>query len=198
MLGIVSDWSAALPGPQLGIAPVYDLNVMGKDARVEVPPPGESDQVKAEVYRIRGETVSIGGSVEWVIGTFARKFAASTQMETGRLWEDLKGYISQEGLNSRLQPELAAVAGFFTPRNLATHGAIIIAQVGQTSQIFRLYHDSGEPQAGIVTLEELRAESAAARAGYEAIHAIGRELDDNDPAVLVGTNVIMRAMLLDR
>jgi len=171
---------------------------MANDARIQLPPPGNSDPVKTEVYRIRGETVSIGGSVEWIIGTLAWEFAGSTRKGTKHQWENLKAYIMSQGLNASLQPELVAVAGYFSPRNLATHAAIVIAQTGETSQIFRLYHRSGQPRADLVTLDDLRADCAVVRAGYEAMQSIGRALDDDDPAVLSRTNRIAKAMLLSR
>ena len=72
-------------------------------------------EVKAEVHRILGETISIGGHVEWIIATLARRFAGSSAIGTKRQWEDLKSHINEEGLNPGLQKELEAMAKKLEP-----------------------------------------------------------------------------------
>lgn len=154
--------------------------------------------VKAEVYSLRGETVSIGGMVEWVIATLASRFARSKKKNSRAQWNDLKRHIKSKGLKEDLRDELGDVNGHFKPRNLAAHAGIVIAGVAETTQIFRLYRDKKDFQVELVTADELREETATARAGYDAIRAIGRALDDDDPAVLADMNDLAKGMLLDR
>ena len=154
--------------------------------------------VKSEVHRILGETISIGGHVEWIIATLARRFVGSSAIRTNRQWEDLKRHINEEGLKPGLQKEVEAVGKYFKARLLAAHAATITTQIGETTQIFRLYRHDDKPQAESTSVEKLREETATARAGYEAIQVIGRALDDADPAALADLGVIPKAILLNR
>jgi len=154
--------------------------------------------VKSEVHCILGETISIGGHVEWIIATLAHRFVGSSAKRTNRQWEDLKRHINEEGLKPGLQKEVEAMGNYFKARLLAAHAATITTQIDETIQIFRLYHHNDAPQAESTTLDKLHKETAAARAGYEAIQTIGRALDDDDPAVLADLGVIPRAILLNR
>ena len=170
---------------------------MTKDARVELPPANEPEPVKAETYCIRGETVAVGGALEWILGILAGRFARSLARMAGQKWDDLKKHIETQSLDSGLRKEIGAVGNYFAPRNLAAHAAMVIIGIGESTQIIRLF-DHGQRPVEQVTLDELRAECATAREGYEAIQAIGRALDDGQPSVLAGMNQVPRAILLGR
>ncbi len=154
--------------------------------------------VKSEVHRILGETISIGGHVEWIIATLARRFAGSTKSRAGFQWEDLKIHIVSKGLKPTLQNELEAVTKYFKARNRAAHAAIITTQIGETTQMFRLYYEGDEPQAKQASPESLQEGKATVKAGHDAIQTIGRALDDEDPAALADLGTIPRAILLNR
>ena len=142
---------------------------MVTDANMQVPPPGDTEPVKAEVYCIRGETVSIGGAMEWIIAELARRFAHTTEKKPKRQWGDLKRYIKTEGLNPALQDELGDVTGYFRPRNLAAHAGVMIVGVAEATQIFRLYRDKGIPQVELVTLDELNRKSTRLNSSHTDI-----------------------------
>lgn len=168
------------------------------DAHVQVPTPAIDVDVKAEVHRLRGETVSIGGMVEWIIATLASRFAQSKKKSPRAQWNDLKRHIKSTGLKEDLRPDLGSVNDYFQPRNLAAHAGIVMTGVGEATQIFRLYRAKRDLRVDLVTLESLQEEVATARAGYDAIRAIGRALDDDDPTVLADMNDLAKGMLLGR
>lgn len=157
--------------------------------------PAEVD-VKAEVYRLRGETVSIGGMVELLIAILANRFARSKKRKPRAQWKDLKGYIKSAGLTQDVREEVGRVNDCFQPRNLAAHAGVIIGGVAETTQIVRLDRDKRDLRVDLVTLESLQEEVAAARAGYDAIRAIGRALHEHQPEVLADMDDLTRAMLL--
>lgn len=167
-------------------------------AEVRVPAPAPTGDLKAEVYRLRGETVSIGGMVEWIIATLAGRFTQSKKKNPKGQWNDLKRHIESTGLKEGTRAELGSVNDYFEPRNLAAHAGVIIIGVAEATQIFRFYRAKGDLRLDLVTLESLQEEVAIARAGYEAIRAIGRTLDDHQPEVLADMNDLAKAMLIDR
>ena len=169
---------------------------MSNDAEVTVSPPGDPDPIKTETYLLRGETVSIGGTLEWILQNLARRFSKSESTKPSRLWDDLKSYITASGLNPELQSEIRAVSEYFRPRALAAHASLAFAAIGSSIQIWRLFENDG-PQLESVTLDQLRAERSLARDGYSAMQAIGRTLDAHAPEVLGDLNVFLRSMLLD-
>jgi len=169
-----------------------------RNDHVQVPVSAPTADVKVEIYRLRGETVSIGGMVEWIIATIAGRFAQSKKKNPKAQWNDLKRHITSIGLRKHLQAELGSVNDYFKPRNLAAHAGILITGVAGTTQIFRFYRDKADLRVDLVTLESMQEEVAIARAGYEAIRAIGRTLDDRQPEALADMNDLTKAMLLGR
>lgn len=171
---------------------------MANDTNNDVP--GPVDEIKDTVYRYRGEGVSIGGTLEYIVRRLAYEFAgvADAWLSSSKRWEKVKSYIKSRDLTDELQLELAAVAQYFKARQLAAHAATLIGQAGNSTQIFRMYYDGANHQMNIVTVEDLRQEVAEIRAGYEAIQAIGRRLDDDRPEVLRDWGEIPRAFVLGR
>jgi hypothetical protein len=152
------------------------------------------------IYRYGGEGVSIGGAVEYIVRRLADEFvdAGDARLPPSRRWKQVKSYIKSRDLTDRLQSELAAVARYFQARQLAAHAATIIGQVGGSTQVFRMYYDGPDPEVHIITVENLEQEVTEIRAGYEAIQAIGRILDDERPEVLRDWGAIPRAFILGR
>ena len=142
--------------------------------------------------------MSIGGTVDWIVHRVADLYAGSTQPTTKRRWDELKEHLQERGLTGSLQAELQAVALYFEARELAAHAATIIAQVGESTQVLRLYYDNSSHEVELITLDNLKEESLQARRGYEALQAIGRALDDDQPLVLSGMGPIPKAMLIGR
>ena len=171
---------------------------MANDARVSLPGPVSTGPIKDQMYRLRGEIVSIGGTVDWIVHRLADVYAGSSQPSTKRRWDELKGHLKERGLTGSLQDELQAVALYFRARELAAHAATIIAQVGESTQVFRLYYDRSSHEVELITLDDLKEESLQARRGYEALQAIGRALDDDEPGVLLGMGSLPKAMLIGR
>jgi hypothetical protein len=168
------------------------------DMTIHLPSPEPTGPLKDQMYRYRGETVSIGATMDWVIRRLAAEFAASSQPTTARRWEDIKRYLRELGITQTLQRELQAVAEYFKAREMAAHAATVIVQVGEASQIFRLYYDGPTQKVDSITTEDLKDESALARTGYAAAQAVGRALDDEQPQVLAGLNSIVKALLIGR
>ena len=166
------------------------------DADVQVPAPAAEPDLKTEIHRLRGETVSMGGMVEWIIAVLAGRFARSKKVRPRAQWNDLKRHIKSEGLKPELIAELQDVDGYFRPRNLAAHAGILITGTAETTQIFRLSQDKRDLHVDLITMESLHEEVATARAGYEAIRAVGRTLDEHQPDVLGDTDALTKAMLL--
>jgi hypothetical protein len=169
------------------------------DVTIHLPEPEPTGPIKDQMYRYRGETVSVGGGAEWIIYRLADHFAGPTQGNTdaGRRWEDIKEYLRARNLTASLQPQIRAVTEYFNARNLAAHARTVVAQVGESTQIFRLRGRSTQ-NVEIITIEDLKGEAAKARAGYEAARAVGRALDDDQPTVLAGLNSFAKAMLIGR
>lgn len=171
---------------------------MPNDATVHMPPPEPSDPIKQAVYQCRGEAVSIGGTLDYIVRRLTDEFVGTgdPRASTARSWKALKVYINDRGLTDALQPQLAAVAHYFRTRQLAVHGATMIAHVSESTQIFRMYFDGPDHKMEIVTLEDLWREVAVIRAGYEALQAVGRALDNDRPEVLRDWNELPKAMVL--
>src|SRR5262245_23159445 len=72
----------------------------------------------------------------------------------------------------------------FNPRNLAAHAAMMIVNVGDTTQLLRLYREGEESKTDEVTIERLRADVRHVRSAYAAIQAIGDALHRAQPRVL--------------
>ena len=168
-----------------------------KETRVQVSTPQAEEDVKAEVYRLRGETVSIGGMVELLIATLANRFALSKKKKPKAQWKVLKNYIKSAGLEQDLQAEIGRVNDYFRPRDLAAHAGMIISDVAETTRILRLDRDKENLRVDLVTLESLQEEVTVAQAGFDAVRAIGRALHDHQPEVLADMDDLTRAMLLD-
>jgi hypothetical protein len=154
--------------------------------------------LKVEIYSLRGETVSVGGMAEWIIATLASRFEQSRRKNPRAQWTDLKRHIKSKGLNVDLQRQIADVTRYFEPRNLAAHAGMIVTGVAEATQVFRFYRDKGKLRVELVTVDKLEEELAAARVGYDAIRAIGCALDDDDPAVLADMNDLTKGILLGR
>jgi hypothetical protein len=165
---------------------------------IRLPEPEPTGPIKDQMYRYRGETASVGGTMDWIIRRLAEQFAGSTQPTTDRRWRDLKGRLRERGLTDRLQRQLHAVAEYFEARDLAVHAATLVVQIGESTQIFRMHYDGSTPKVKIITIEDLKGEAAKARAGYEAAQAVGRALDDDQPTVLGELNPLAKAMLIGR
>ena len=150
---------------------------------------------KEAVYQLRGEAVSVGGAVELRIDHLARLFAGSVDADTGRQWSDLNRHLRSRNLTDTLQVEMAAVAAYYTARNAAAHSYVII--VPGPTKVLRLNrrHDSGVES---VSLDQLRDEVTVVGRAWEAVGAIGRALDDDDPRVLAHWGSLHRALLIDR
>jgi hypothetical protein len=157
--------------------------------------PGE--QSKDDYYRLRGHTVSVAGRVEWVVYQLAVAFAGSTQRDTSRQWDDIKAELTRRGLQFRLQPELARVAAYFDPRNHAAHATYVFFPKGAELGMVRLNRSQHDP-AELMSLAVLDAEYATVDAALTAVMAVAQALDDDDPSVLAGSNLFVRAMLMDR
>ena len=168
------------------------------DAVINMPEPPPTGPVWEQVYRYRGESVSIGGAMDLIIRVLAEEYAGSDdpRLDTSRRWDEVKRCLRERGLTNGLQPELEAIAEYFKVRRLAAHGAIFVAQVGTDSSIFRVWYDGPTFQSDQVRIEDLKREAAMARKGYEVCRAVGRALDDDQPAVLAGMNQIRRFMLM--
>lgn len=152
-----------------------------------------------DLYLLRGEAVSIAGQVEWCIARLAAAFAGCTETDTGRQWEAVKKSLQRRGLQSALQRELAAVKGYFDPRNLAAHAAFVITEtpgVHGSVQLFRLAGKHNQATVEEVTLDILGAERDRLRGAFAAVQTIGRALDDNDPDALAKWNSRSRPFLL--
>ena len=171
---------------------------MSGDAHVTLPPTPDSGQLKARIYQIRGETLAVGATVEWILGKLAQAFAGSGQDRARDRWDDLKTHIkAQDHLASELRAEMLDVGEYFRPRNLAAHAPMVIVGVGSSVQILRL-RERGPRAVEIVTEDQLQAECARARKGHAAIQAIGRGLDDREPAVLGRASPVLRGIVLGR
>jgi hypothetical protein len=171
---------------------------MADGVTIHLPEPEPTGPVKDQMYRYRGETASVGGTMDWIIRRPAEQFAGSTQPTTERRWRDLKAHLRERDLTDRLQQQLHAVAEYLQVRDLAVYAATIVAQVAESTQVFRLYYDGSTSKFERVTIEDLKREAAKARAGYDPAQAVGRALDDDRPAILAGLSPFARAMLIGR
>jgi hypothetical protein len=161
----------------------------------EPDPPGST---KDQIYRSRGEAVTIGGAAEWTIHQLSTHFAGSTldpKATEGR-WEEIKAELSDRQLTDGLQRELAAVDEYLKIRNRAAHAITMVAHAGESTQIMRFYYEGSGLSGGEVTLDDLRREAQIARAGYNALRAVGRALHQDQPAVLAALGVVNRMLLL--
>jgi hypothetical protein len=68
----------------------------------------------------------VGGAVEWCIHQLATVLASSTESESFRQWEAVKRELNQRGLGPTLQPQLQAMARYFSARRAAAHGYAIV------------------------------------------------------------------------
>lgn len=166
------------------------------ETRIRVSAPETERDLKDEVYRLRGETVSIGGVVEVMIGTLAGRFARSGKRKPGAQWKALKGYLKSAGLKTDLQDEIDRVNGYFKPRNLAAHTGVMIGGLAGAPQILRLFWDKGDLRVDLLTLESLQEEVATAQAAHDGIRAIGRTLDGHQPQTLADMDDLSKTMLL--
>jgi hypothetical protein len=170
--------------------------IPNKEAQVPVPAASNDLDVEAEIYRLRGETVSVGGMVELLIATLARRFAGSKKKRSRAQWKDLKGYLKSTDLQKGLQDELAGVNRYFKPHNLAAHTAMILTGVADATQILRLDRAKRGFRVESVSLDELEEEVVIAQGASEAIRAIGRTLADHQPEVLADMDDLTKAVLL--
>jgi hypothetical protein len=168
------------------------------DATVQVSEPGPTDPMKEEIYRYRGETVSIGAAMDWVIRGLAVHFADSTNTATKRCWKHIKHRLGEEDLSGSVQPQMRAVAAFFEVRRLAVHAGLVLLRTSDSTQILRLYYDETTQRVDDVAVDVLKREAVTARQGYEAARAIGRELDDALPTVLAGLGTLPKVKLIGR
>lgn len=150
---------------------------------------------KETVYQLRGEAVAVGGAVEWRIHHLAQLFARSEEADTSRQWSDLKQHLRDRGLTDALQVELAAVAAFNAARNSAAHSYEIV--IPGPTKVLRV-NRRRTPDVELTSLDELHGEVVVVRRAWEAVGAIGRSLDDDDPRVLADWNEMRRALLIDR
>lgn len=174
---------------------------MTQDATVRLPAAEPTGATKQVIYEYRGEIVSVGSMMDWIINRLSIAFEVAgdePQPSTARRWTELKKYLKSRGLTHKLQPELAAVAEYFKVRELAAHAATVVATVSESTQIFRLFYDGPTHRIDVASIEELRSEVATARAGHEAVQAIGRVMDDDRPEVLAGTSPLPKMMLIGR
>jgi hypothetical protein len=166
------------------------------NATIRIPEPEPTGPIKDQMYRYRGEAVSIGGAMDWIIWHLATRFAGSKQPTTSRRWNELKADLKVRNLTNKLQQELSAVATAFDARVKATHAITLPVQIGESTQILRLYFDRDTPQGDQVTIEDFRQEATDARKGYQAVQAVARALDQDQPSILAGASGLARAMLI--
>jgi hypothetical protein len=171
---------------------------VAEDVTIRLPESEPTGPIKDQMYRYRGEIVSIGAAVDWIMHRLDDEFVHSAQPTTARRWDAIKAHLRERGLTNGLQPQLRAVAEYFKARELGAHAAMVIAQVGDSAQVLRLYYDGPTQKIEAVTIEDLKREAGVARAGYEAAQTIGQALDDDLPEVLVGMNPLAKAMLIGR
>jgi hypothetical protein len=167
---------------------------------IDLPEPEPTGPIKDQMYKCRGETVSIGAALEWIIHRLADEYVgpADRDRPTARRWDDLKRYLVARELTGRLQPQLQAVAEYFTARNAAAHAPTVVVQVGESTQILRLYYGGLTTRVDPIAIEDLRSEAAQARAGYKAAQAVGRAVDGDRPAVRAGLGHVARTILFDQ
>jgi hypothetical protein len=167
-----------------------------------------NDQVRADLYALRGEIVSVGSRIEWIIDSLARGFANATHNDASRQWDDVKAEVVGRNLNAGLQPQLADIAQYFKPRALAAHSTTVITSVAEGTpdgttqwghqQILRLFRDATGPRAEQVTIDDLRGELSIVKEAHQAIRVVGRALDDDDPTVLANVSHLAKSLVLDR
>lgn len=167
------------------------------DATVRVPTLiGSGADVKDQIYRLRGEAMSVAGHVEWIISGLTKEFVPSfTKREAKRRWnEALKPYLGAAALTQSLQPQLADMAAYFGPRNLTSHAAFIISNVGTENQIIRLWESLSGLEAQTVSFDDLKGEVDTIRKAWTAIRTIGGAMHHHDPKVL--KNEFSRMLML--
>jgi hypothetical protein len=99
-------------------------------------------------------------------------------------------------LDQAVLGELAAVDEYLKIRNRAAHAITMVAHAGESTQIMRFYYEGSGLSGGEVTLDDLRREAQIARAGHNALRAVGRALHQDQPAVLAALGVVNRMLLL--
>jgi hypothetical protein len=82
------------------------------------------------------------------------------------------------------------------PRNKAAHGWIQISTIGGTKQITRFSFNGSELQGETVTIADLQRELEDVQRGQEALQAVGRALDADQPGALPPQNPFVRFVVL--
>lgn len=176
------------------------LAVSRRDAEIAVPGPGDRMSVKSQVHLLRGEIVSIGSHVDWIIWHLSETFTpgCTTKDRTARRWAGLKRHLKVESLADHVQPQIDAVDAYFDARNVAAHSVVLVTSVSTSLQLFRIDLANGDEQLTLISLDDLLAERDRARSGHEALQQIAQVLDSNDSGALRGISWTKRAILLGR
>lgn len=177
---------------RLGLGPASVLLMVNSAPQVWTETSASSVQadeiaaMRAAAYALRGESVSVGGAVDYAIRRMSDAIVIGPIPATepsARRWSRIKHYINSRGLTDGLQAELQAVATYFQARQLAAHGRIVILCAGETVQIFRTFIDGYELIVEAVTLDQLQNDVAMVRGGWDALQFLGRTIDCDEPMI---------------